>query len=34
VLLLLSAMSVSYPLWNPWSAPWLEQFLAYLGYLG
>ena len=29
-LLLLSAMSVSYPLWNPWSPPWLQYFMDYL----
>ena len=31
-LLLLSAMSVSYPLWNPWSPPWLQYFMVYLGW--
>jgi len=31
-LLLMSAMSVSYPLWNPWSPPWLQYFVNYLGY--
>ena len=30
LLLLVSAMSVSYPLWNPWSPPWLQYFLLYL----
>ena len=30
-LLLVSAMSVSYPLWNPWSPPWLQYFMNYLG---
>ncbi|MHB8900046.1 MAG: hypothetical protein ACYC6Y_14960 [Thermoguttaceae bacterium] len=29
-LLALSAMSASYPTWNPWSHPWLYNFLAYL----
>ena len=23
ILLLLSAISVAYPLWNPWSHPWI-----------
>jgi len=32
ILLLMSAMSVSYPLWNPWSPPWLQYFMVYLGY--
>ena len=32
-LLLLSAMSVAYPLWNPWSVPWLQYFMLYLGLL-
>jgi len=30
LLLLLSAMSVAYPLWNPWSHPWMMNFLFYL----
>lgn len=29
VMLLLSAMSVSYPLWNPWSHPWIYYFLLW-----
>ena len=33
ILLLVSAMSVSYPLWNPWSPPWLQYFMLYLGML-
>jgi len=32
-LLLISAMSVSYPLWSPWSPPWLQFFMDYLGLL-
>lgn len=31
VLLVLSVMSASYPTWNPWTHPWLWNFLAYLG---
>jgi len=31
-LLALSAMSASYPTWNPWTHPWLWNFLSYLGY--
>ncbi|MDO5580013.1 MAG: hypothetical protein Q4G69_02665 [Planctomycetia bacterium] len=27
ILLILSIMSVSYPLWNPWSHPWLYHFM-------
>jgi hypothetical protein len=30
-LLVLSVMSASYPTWNPWTHPWLWNFLAYLG---
>ncbi|MDR1384779.1 MAG: hypothetical protein LBJ67_13175 [Planctomycetaceae bacterium] len=30
LLLLMSAVSVSYPLWNPWSPPWLAWFWEYL----
>lgn len=32
VLLALSALSVSYPTWNPWTHPWLMNFFAYLGW--
>lgn len=32
VLLALSAISVSYPTWNPWTHPWLMNFFAYLGW--
>lgn len=32
-LLVLSAMSVSYPIWNPWSQPWLYDLGMYLGWL-
>jgi hypothetical protein len=31
VLLALSVISVSYPTWNPWTHPWLWNFLSYLG---
>jgi hypothetical protein len=33
VLLALSALSVSYPTWNPWTHPWLTQWFMYLGWL-
>jgi hypothetical protein len=32
-LLALSAMSASYPTWNPWTHPWLWNFLSYLGWM-
>jgi hypothetical protein len=31
VLLALSVMSASYPTWNPWTHPWLWNFISYLG---
>ncbi|MGL4424200.1 MAG: hypothetical protein ACRCZF_26325, partial [Gemmataceae bacterium] len=31
VLLLLSAISVYYPAWNPWRYPWIHQLLEYTG---
>jgi hypothetical protein len=31
VLLGLSVMSVTYPTWNPWTHPWLYNFLHSLG---
>ncbi len=34
LLLALSVMSASYPTWNPWTQPWLYNFLSYLGWLG
>ena len=34
VLLTLSVMSASYPTWNPWTQPWLWNFLTYLGWNG
>ena len=33
VLLGLSVMSATYPTWNPWTQPWMYQFLDYLGWL-
>lgn len=32
-LLFLSALSVAYPVWNPWSHPWLYHTMIYLGWL-
>ncbi len=32
VLLALSALSASYPTWNPWVQPWLANFFVYLGW--
>ncbi len=32
VLLALSVMSASYPTWNPWTHPWLWNFISYLGW--
>lgn len=32
-LLAFSAMSASYPTWNPWTHPWLYNWMAYLGWL-
>ena len=32
VLLALSVMSASYPTWNPWTHPWLWNFMSYLGW--
>jgi len=33
VLLGLSALSVTYPTWNPWTHPWITNYLLYLGWL-
>jgi len=33
VLLVLSVLSASYPTWNPWTHPWLLNFLHYLGWV-
>lgn len=32
VLLLISCMSVAYPLWNPWDHPWYYRFMHYLNW--
>jgi hypothetical protein len=32
-LLALSALSVSYPTWNPWTHPWLWNWFTYLGWM-
>ena len=33
VLLALSALSASYPTWNPWTHPWMLDFLHYVGWI-
>jgi hypothetical protein len=33
LLLLFSVLSASYPTWNPWSSPWIMNFMGYLGKL-
>lgn len=33
LLLALSAMSVAYPTWNPWTMPWIQQWLVHGGWL-
>jgi hypothetical protein len=32
ILLALSALSASYPVWNPWTHPWLMYLFQYLGW--
>jgi hypothetical protein len=32
-LLALSVMSASYPTWNPWTSPWIMDFMGYMGWL-
>jgi hypothetical protein len=32
-LLCLSALSASYPTWNPWTHPWLYNFMEYMDWL-
>ncbi len=32
--LILSALSAAYPTWNPWTHPWIYDFMTYLGCLG
>ncbi len=34
VLLTLSALSVSYPTWNPWTHPWIYHWLGWCGWRG
>jgi len=33
VLLAISVLSASYPTWNPWTHPWLLDYLHYLGWI-
>lgn len=33
LLLALSALSASYPIWNPWSHPWIYQWMEHMGWL-
>jgi hypothetical protein len=33
LLLALSVLSASYPTWNPWTQPWIMNFLGYMGWL-
>lgn len=33
ILLALSALSVAFPTWNPWTLPWLHQWLIHAGWL-
>ena len=32
VLLAVSALSTTYPLWNPWTHPWLWDFMGFMGW--
>jgi len=32
ILLTLSVISASYPIWNPWTNPWLTNFFLYMGW--
>lgn len=34
VLLILSTLSVSYPTWNPWTHPWLMDWVDWMGWRG
>ncbi len=34
VLLAMSALSASYPTWNPWTQPWIYRWLEYCGWQG
>jgi hypothetical protein len=33
-LLGLSVVSVAFPTWSPWTAPWIQQWLTHAGWLG
>ena len=33
VLLAVSVLSASYPTWNPWTHPWMLDWLHYLGWI-
>jgi len=33
VMLAVSVLSASYPIWNPWTHPWLLDFFYYLGWV-
>ena len=33
VLLALSVLSASYPTWNPWTHPWLMNFMTYMEWI-
>ncbi len=33
ILLALSAMSASFPTWNPWSHSWIARFMQYMGWI-
>ncbi|MCX6634316.1 MAG: hypothetical protein NT090_04395, partial [Acidobacteria bacterium] len=33
VLLALSVLSASYPTWNPWTHPWMMNYLQYMGWI-
>lgn len=34
VMLVASVLSASYPTWNPWTSPWVVDYLHYLGWAG
>lgn len=34
ILLALSVLSATYPVWNPWTHPWLWNFWVYMGWTG
>jgi hypothetical protein len=33
LLVALSALSASYPTWNPWQHPWIAVWMNYMGWL-